>query len=244
MGQNDRESHVQNLINDESLLHLDETSYWELLQRVVEDVTNVRVEAPADPWSAHELCFQHYALLAMSPLGGFCWPGAERTISSQTYEDVRSLIENTNREPYLSVDRDGIKYPVSIHPIVEYALLSLIHQRMRVNKTRNNAPSKLHTSHHLAPTAPNLHTQTAQHTYRVSLIQNYLTAVIYDIGIHHSISIDNYLATARFLLIYQYDLDVLYAMLGGIQSSVPTDFLIGNEPIMEWAALVERAESK
>lgn len=241
MGQGGRIFQAHHLINDQALLHLDEASYWKLLQRVIDDTINVQ-DQPS--FSAHEFCFQRYALLAMSPLGGFCWPGAERAISNQTYGDVHYLIENTNSPSYISVDRDEVKYPIAIHPIVEYALVSLIHQRMRMIATRNNAPRKLYASDNLAPTASNLHTQTTQHAYRVGLIQVYLTAVIDNIGIKNAISIDDYLATTRSLLIYQYNLDVIYAMLGGIQSSVPANFLVGNEPITEWADLVEKAEGK
>jgi len=176
----------------------------------------------------------------MSPLGGFCWPGAEKTICRQTFGDVAHITENTKLASFLLDHRGHIDYPIAIHPIVEYALVSLIHQRMRVVTIRNNSPKKLQSFDHLAPEAPNASKSTDQLTYRMDLIHAYLTTIASDIGIDRSISTDDYTATSRFFMIYQYDLDVVYATLGTFHTSIPEGLLHREAPLTDWPAVFER----
>ncbi|RME57242.1 hypothetical protein D6779_09065 [Candidatus Parcubacteria bacterium] len=211
---------IHDLFDERALQLLGDENYWRIVQCVIDDLVDARLVFD----DLHVQSFVIYSLLAMSTLGGFCWPGAEKSVFAQTYGDVAHVIENGAISPaYLTVSRKGIKYPIFIHPIVEYALVVFVYQRMRVQTVRNNAPGPIRLSDYLAPMNPRSRKKHPDnhYAYRASLCNAYLENISIRQDIRIPPTVSDYLATGRSLLAFQYDLDVVYALLGAMDCSIP-----------------------
>jgi len=214
------------LIDEAPLHHLGMESYWALIQVVCNEVMQLTPSVSPDDWSLHEKAFARYALLITSPLGGFCWPGAERSICSQTYGQVAHMLDGEKGKlitDFVIERRKGLDYPIFVAPIVQYALLLLVVQRMRVRPVRNNALLPLAPSDYLAPVSrrSRVDRPDIQLKYRLGLITRYLQLVAAKVELSSASTLKDFLAVGRFLLIYQYDVDVTYATLGALATRPP-----------------------
>jgi hypothetical protein len=211
-------------IDTAAFLRVSEAEYAALLKQVVRDVLHPQ-PGPAPFRRLHELAFARFVLLAASPLGGVCWPGAERQLCGLTFGQVRPLAEPAQPDrysDYLRVERGGIAYPVFVAPVVQYAALLLVIQRMAVKPTRNRGLSSLVESDLLSPSSPHSTPGSpAQDRYRLRLVARYLRHLTERLDIPGPLTLKSYLNMGRALLAELYDLDVLYALLGGFESMIP-----------------------
>ncbi len=208
------------LVDDHALIKISEAQFWNVIQYVVHEMFNAQNNLD------HQRSFQIFAVLVMSPFGGFSWTGAETELANLTYGNVEHIV-NRDGDTCLYTHRFGVPYPITVHPIVIFALVRLIYQRMRVLPCRNNAPRKLLSSDYLAPNSPQCQSSASpiQRRFRIGLIEDYLSSLSARFSPLAPITIEDFCAASRRLMVDQYDLDVLYAMLGKIQTYgvVPTD---------------------
>lgn len=221
-------------ISAEPFLRLSEAGYYRLVQVVIDDVTVQRPRAVCSPMSAHELAFARYAVLVTSVLGGFCWMQAPQEICQQTFERVQVLVDGGEGKNYILTLRKGVMYPIFVAPIVRYAALLLIVRRMAVNPIRRTSLSRLEPQDILAPNRPGSRSLKASHhsEYRLGVIEQYLSEVASLAGLARPPSLDDYLAIGRYLMTLIYDLDVLYATLGSIETGVPTSEQLGETQLL------------
>lgn len=213
---------VHLLLHESALERLAEADYWALLQVVIDELVTEGEPQLAAGWSDHARRFAQYGLLAMSVLGGFCWPGAERLICAQTLADAARLITG-GEDATLHEQRRGIAYPVFPHPLVSYALLLLVVQRMRVHSSRRGTLAALDPGTCLAPLSPRstVERPARQHPYRAGLIEEYLHQTAACAEIDPLLALDDYLAAGRRLLLWIYEPDVVYALLGATDTTPP-----------------------
>lgn len=216
----------RDLIDEASLCHFGIESYWALIQIVCDEVMQLKPSVLPGDWSLHETTFARYALLITSSLGGFCWPGAGKSVCNQTFGHVAHMFESDGKEwltDFVVEHRKGLDYPIFVAPIAQYALLLLVVQRMRVCSVRNNALSPLAPSDYLAPISKRSRVDRPdiQLKYRLGLITRYLQLVAAKVELSSAPALEDFLAVGRFLLIYQYDADVTYATLGALATRPP-----------------------
>ena len=214
------------LIDEAPLHRLGMEPYWALIQVVCNEVMQLTPSVSPDDWSLHEKTFARYALLITSPLGGFCWPGADKSVCNQTFGHVAHMLEDDEKNfvtDFVIECRKGLDYPIFVAPIVQYALLLLVVQRMRVCSVRNNALSPLAPGDYLAPVSrrSRVDRPDIQLKYRLGLITRYLQLVAAKVELSSLPTLEDFLAVGRFLLIYQYDVDVTYATLGALATRPP-----------------------
>lgn len=210
------------LVTPRSLLDLDARSYWRILQTGADDVCQIRSLA-LPGWTDHEAAFGRYALLAMSPLGGFVWPDAELTLCNQTYRQVAPLVDNDAPRAYVIERRKGLDYPIAVASIVRFAAVLLVEQRMSVRTVRNQALTPITAETHLAPMAPGTRVDkpSRQLRYRRGLIARYLEQTADVADVQPAPDLETYLAVGRYLAAFLYDLDVFYTLTGDLDTGLP-----------------------
>jgi hypothetical protein len=211
------------LFNKSVLCELDKVSYYNIIQFVIDHLTG-KVNLNIENYRPHELSFAQFSLLVCSVLGNFCWEGAFQDISKLKYGDVEHIFTQKPPSDYLFIVRKNLRYPITVHYYVIYALENLVAIRMQRNKTKNNGLSQLLQEDILAPLKPGCRNEVSkiQYNYHLELVSTYLQIISKYLSIEPVPNIDSFIGVGRYLIHFNYDLDVLYSTLGVIPTGLVT----------------------
>lgn len=221
---------IDKLIDDSVFTRFSRESYRNVLDHVYEDVYK---QHPSNSFlSNHERCFARFSLLIASPLGGCLWPDAFSSISKIELGDIKHIF---NDEPPTNtggidiyVPRKGGKIKLFALEAVEFALMPLV--ICCINKhSQNNRAIWPADNTLLAPIYEKTSKKGKYSDYLQpeTITSKYLDEVSEKVcGI--SISMEDYLSAGRNIALYQFDLDVLYYLLGVVNSNSCMDGEIDN----------------
>jgi len=212
---------------DEAPLNcLEAEPYWKIIQAAVNRLVGMGDEFSLQEWTLHERVFALTGLLLLSPLGGCCWPRAERDVCDLKLAQLAHMFEPPdaeNRNDWLLVNRFGIGYPIFVSRIVQFGLLLLVVQRMSLHPTRNNGLAPLNRDAVLGPSPRKSIPKNNAYSivYRKKLLQKALQELAVQIGWQAQIDLCDFVAVGRYLMLDLYELDVLYATLGSLKTTAP-----------------------
>jgi hypothetical protein len=215
-----RGSRLVTLFSPEALALLPSPFYWRFVQTVVNDLTGrVPVDFGTDR-TAHEIAYVRWTLLIASVLGGWCNPGAENQLLRVTLRNVMPLVSN-HVSGGLGFIESNARIVDFVHPLAEYATLTLIYQRLKANPTRNHAPRIISQDALIAPSDPALgqsDQNNGQMKYRRNLIKRYIQALTTQADIPTVPLFGTYIRVSRYLLSRIYSGDTAFYLMGGVQS--------------------------
>lgn len=212
------------LIHEQPLLALDEVGYFAIIRTILAELSGETTTQFYKDHTHHEWLFAVFGLLGTSVLGGMCWPSAFSWVVDLSFSDVSTLFgENTDVCGPILMHRNGQPYPIFWHPIVTFVLMLLVTARMRRHPSRTARLFPIPTGAALGPMKPGTRVEfsVVQTRYRLKLLQAYLTSLCVQVGLKTNASLDDFLGTGRFLLVFVYDMDVLYATLGDLTAGAP-----------------------
>ncbi len=196
-----RGEHIRKLINPEALFILPEAHYYAILELVAN-----RAEPAEHDLFGIDLAWARFAILAMSAWGGVAWPGAERYLRKLTLGDVLHNLDMPRGRAAFYESRKGADYPIFISIEVEQALWALVAAHMRARPLANNHLRPLPEETLLAPAD------------RVNL-EEYLAALGRAVGMICPPTVAEFQAATRYLLKDTYALDVIYGLLGAMDTA-------------------------